>query len=228
MLFDLRGRGRRRVVQVIYLTLALLMGGGLVLFGIGGDVQGGLFDAFREEGDRDAGTSALQQRVERAEQRTRANPDDAAAFAQLAALRYQLATGEGFNQAEQTFTAAGKRRLAGAERAWDRYLALDPKPPDDTVAIQMVQAFSSTGLNKPAKAVNAMEIVIEQRPNRSRLYAQLADLAYQAGQTRKAELAADKAVELADPEDRKLLREQLDTLKDPRTSGAAAGTQPQP
>ena len=40
MLFDLRGRGRRRTVQVIYLTLALLLGGGLVLFGIGGDVQG--------------------------------------------------------------------------------------------------------------------------------------------------------------------------------------------
>jgi hypothetical protein len=37
MLFDLRGR-RRRVVQVTYLMLALLLGGGLVLFGIGGSV----------------------------------------------------------------------------------------------------------------------------------------------------------------------------------------------
>ena len=45
MLFDLRGRGRRRTVQTIYLTLAVLMGGGLVLFGIGGSVSGGLFDA---------------------------------------------------------------------------------------------------------------------------------------------------------------------------------------
>ena len=27
MLFDLRGRGRRRTVQAIYLSLALLMGG---------------------------------------------------------------------------------------------------------------------------------------------------------------------------------------------------------
>ena len=33
MLFDLRGRGRRRTIQVIYLGLAVLMGGGLVLFG---------------------------------------------------------------------------------------------------------------------------------------------------------------------------------------------------
>ncbi len=45
MLFDLRGRGRRRTVQVIYLGLAVLMGGGLVLFGIGGATPGGLFDA---------------------------------------------------------------------------------------------------------------------------------------------------------------------------------------
>jgi len=35
MLFDLRGRGRRRTVQVIYGGLALLMGSGLVLFGVG-------------------------------------------------------------------------------------------------------------------------------------------------------------------------------------------------
>ncbi len=47
MLFDLRGRGRRRTVKIVYITLALLMGGGLVLFGIGGGgaMQGGLVDA---------------------------------------------------------------------------------------------------------------------------------------------------------------------------------------
>jgi hypothetical protein len=44
MLFDLRGK-RRRAVQATYLTLAVLMGGGLVLFGIGGS-GGNIFDAF--------------------------------------------------------------------------------------------------------------------------------------------------------------------------------------
>jgi len=47
MLFDLRGRGRRRTIQAIYVTLAVLMGGGLVFFGIGGNTSGGLFDAFK-------------------------------------------------------------------------------------------------------------------------------------------------------------------------------------
>src|SRR3954465_4102042 len=45
MLFALRGSGRRTTVKVVYVTLAILMGGGLVLFGIGGSVSGGLIDA---------------------------------------------------------------------------------------------------------------------------------------------------------------------------------------
>ncbi|HEX8206984.1 MAG TPA: hypothetical protein VF587_13065, partial [Solirubrobacteraceae bacterium] len=76
MLFDLRGRGRRRTVQVIYLSLAILMGGGLVLFGIGGDVQGGLVDAFSENGG--TGNGQIDDLVESAEERTTANPRDPA------------------------------------------------------------------------------------------------------------------------------------------------------
>ena len=47
MLFDLRSRGRRRTVQAVYLGLAVLMGGGLVLFGVGaGNSFGGILNAF--------------------------------------------------------------------------------------------------------------------------------------------------------------------------------------
>ena len=41
MLFDLRGRGRRTTVRVVYMGLALLLGIGLVGFGIGGGFGGG-------------------------------------------------------------------------------------------------------------------------------------------------------------------------------------------
>ena len=34
MLFDLRSRGRRTTVRGVYLLLAILMGGGLILFGV--------------------------------------------------------------------------------------------------------------------------------------------------------------------------------------------------
>ena len=61
MLFDLRGR-RRRAVQATYLTLAVLMGGGLVLFGIGGNTSGGLFDAF-SGGGGGGGNDATEKRI---------------------------------------------------------------------------------------------------------------------------------------------------------------------
>jgi hypothetical protein len=45
MLFDLRGRGRRTTVRVLYIGLAVLLGVGLVGFGIGGGLRRGLFSA---------------------------------------------------------------------------------------------------------------------------------------------------------------------------------------
>ena len=63
MLFDLRGSGRRRVVKIVYVTLAILMGGGLVLFGIGGSgaLSGGLLDAITESsGGADDGTDRFR------------------------------------------------------------------------------------------------------------------------------------------------------------------------
>src|SRR5918999_4138686 len=93
MLFDLRGAGRRTTVKVVYLTLAVLMGGGLVLFGIGGDVSGGLVDAITDRGSTGAvGTDAFRDRARDAERRARANPDDPAAWAAVARARFQLAS----------------------------------------------------------------------------------------------------------------------------------------
>ena len=64
MLFDLKGK-RKRLVQVVYVMLAILFGGGLVLFGVGGNVSGGLIDAFKGTGSAD--TSAFTDRAEQPE-----------------------------------------------------------------------------------------------------------------------------------------------------------------
>jgi hypothetical protein len=226
MLFDLRGRGRRRTVQVIYLSLALLMGGGLVLFGIGGEVQGGLFDAFREDADRTAGTDQIRQQTDRAEQAARARPRDPAAWAGLAQARFQAA-GTSFDENTGRYTAEGRTQLRAAAQAWQRHLALDPPRPDADTAALMVQAYSQVGLNQPREAVRAQEVVVDQREPDSDLFAQLAVLAYQANQTRKGDLAADRAVELADRGDRRTLRESLDQAKAQVASGGAVpGAQP--
>ncbi|HEY3020467.1 MAG TPA: hypothetical protein VGJ32_09755 [Solirubrobacteraceae bacterium] len=214
MLFDLRARGRRRTIQVIYLFLAVLMGGGLVFFGIGGNTAGGLFDAFKSNGGGGGGNDALEKRVERAEKRVHAQPRNTIAWADLTRAQYQLAgVGENYDQNTSSFTTKGKRELRKVERSWDRYLALDPPKPNADLASLMVQAFSSTGLNRPTKAVAAQEIVVDARPPSTGLYSTLAILAYQAGQTRKGDLASGKAVELAPKDQRSTLRDQLKAAK---------------
>jgi hypothetical protein len=238
MLFDLRGRGRRRTVQVIYLGLAILMGGGLVLFGIGGATSGGLFDAINGNSgsNSNSGTEALQRTATTAEQATVADPKDAAAWARLVKARFQLAGTNNGVDANGNFTAAGRRRLVPVAQAWDRYVALDPNPPDDTVAGYMVQAFSPAGLDKPAEAVRALEMIIDVRGDtaskatQSNLYSQLAVYAYDAGQTRKGDLSAAKAVATAVPSERKLLRQNLDAAKTQAATAAAqkAATTPAP
>jgi hypothetical protein len=118
MLFDLRGKGRRRTVQVIYLSLAILMGGGLVLFGIGGATSGGLFDAFNSNsgggGNSDA-TAAIERTETTAQNATEANPKDAAAWARLVKARFQLAGANEGVDANGAWTAAGKKRLVPVE-----------------------------------------------------------------------------------------------------------------
>jgi len=215
MLFDLRGRGRRRTVKIVYITLALLMGGGLVLFGIGGGgaMQGGLVDAITGSSGGDTGTARFDQREREAAVKTRTNPQDAAAWAALARARVQSAgIGDNFDPNSATYTESGKAKLTSAAEAWEKYLALDPPKPDDRVASLMVRAFDQTGLNRPKDAAAAQEIITEARPSAT-TYATLAIYAYQAGDTRKGDLARGKALELAPKDEKNTLKSSLDQAK---------------
>jgi tetratricopeptide (TPR) repeat protein len=203
VLFDLKGR-RRRVVQVTYLFLAVLMGGGLVFFGIGGDVSGGLFDAFN--GGSTSGNSIVQDRIDENNDKLETDPKNAVALKELARDWYQLANDEADPTTGQ-FTDEGKERLANSDDAWQRYLDLDPKKPDPSLASLMVNVYAPTGLNKPAEGAEAAEIVTTEQPS-AQGYLQLAQYAAQAGQDRKADLAGQKAIELA-PKDQRSTVKQL-------------------
>ena len=214
MLFDLRGSGRRTTVKAVYLTLALLMGGGLVLFGIGGDVSGGLVDALTENnGGNTTSDSTFRRRAETATRAAQADPQNAAAWAEVARTRYQYAgAGDFIDRSTGQFTAEGKAQLQQAATAWEKHLELVKGKPDDRVATLMVQAYSQAGLNEPEKAVAAQEIITEVRPKDS-TFATLAVLAYQAGQTRKGDLATKEALALADEADRETLKSELEQAK---------------
>jgi hypothetical protein len=231
MLFDLRGRGRRRTVQAIYLGLAILMGGGLVLFGIGSSSSGGgILDAVvGDSGSGDTATKTIDKRIRSALAKTRVHPQEAAGWAEVARLRFQRAGIDGIvddpTTGESSYTAKGKAKLSLAAEAWERYLALDPKTPDAQVARLMAQAYDKGGLNVPVKAERAMQIVTEaEDPPSSNLFAQLARLAYLAGDKTTGDLAADRAVKLAPAGDRKSLRTALDGLKTQGTTPPATTT----
>lgn len=211
MLFDLQSRGRRTAVKIVYLGLAILIGGGLVLFGVGGTGGGGLLDAFTDDSaDVSSQVSDTEKRANRA---VRQNPQDAAAWAELARARFLTAgQGDNFNQTEATFTESGQEKLRSAEQAWDRHLALAGDRPDPRVARLMSQAFAPTGLNEPEKAADALEIVTEAEPS-SVAYSQLATFAYLAGQERKGDLAAARAVELAPEAQQRGVRTTLERTK---------------
>jgi hypothetical protein len=70
--------------------------------------------------------------------------------------------------------------------------------------------------------VRAQEIITEQRPT-SATFANLAVLAYQAGQTRKGDLARREALDRADKDERNTLKAQLDQAKGQAAGAAAQG-----
>ena len=217
MLFDLKGR-RRRVVQGTYLLLAVLMGGGLVLFGIGGDVSGGLFDAFSDRSN--SGSDLVSDRIDKNEEKVAANPKDQAALQALVRDWYQAANEEADPNTRQ-YTDEGKDRLAKADEAWQLYLAAD-KTPEASLAALMVQVYSPEALNKPAEGATAAEIVATDQKS-AQAYLQLVQFAALAGQDRKADLAGKKAVELAPKDQRSTVKTLVEQAKQP---AASTTTQP--
>lgn len=226
MLFDLQSRNRRTAVKIIYLGLAILMGGGLVLFGIGtGTGGGGLLDIFTDNG---SSTSALVSNAEkRASREVRLHPQNPQGWADLARARFQTAgLGDNFDQAANqgagAFTAQGRAKLRTAAAAWQRYLQLEPDHPDATLARLMANVYDPSGIDDPAQAANAMEIVTEETPSAA-AYSALAQYAYLAGQERKGDLAAARAVQLAPEAQRRLVRTQLAAFKTQAQTQAAGG-----
>jgi hypothetical protein len=223
MLFDLRGRGRKNTVRVIYVLLAFLMGGGLVLFGIGGATSGGLVDAITGAGSSGGtGEKRFEARETAALKKLDADPKDQAASIELIRARVSLAgVGDRYDANTDTYTAAGKAQLRKAVEAWNQYQAQNPPQNDDQarVASLMVRAFAS--LEDLSGATGAQEVVAEIRDTAG-AYSQLAILAYQAGQTRKGDLASKKALAETDKDLRQQLKAQLDQAK---SQGAAAQQQ---
>ena len=226
MLFDLQGK-RRRVVQATYLMLAVLMGGGLVLFGIGGDVSGGLFDAFSERGGGGGNpNSVVQDRIEKNEERVKANPADEAARKALARDYYSLAAALPVGD-DGRVPSEGQDDLEKAAANYQAYIDLAPERPDPSFALTALQIYDPNALNRPKEAQEAAALrarVLDDPAS----YIALVQYATLAGDTRTADLAAQKAVDLAPKRRRKAVEAAAEEAKTPLAPAGAQGAAPTP
>jgi hypothetical protein len=208
MLFDLQGK-RRRVVQATYLMLAVLMGGGLVLFGIGGDVSGGLFDAFSDR-NGGSGNDIVEERVEKNEERAKANPQAANPHKELVRDYYSLAIAQANDQG--VFPADAQDELRKAAQHWNAYVKVEKGNPDASLARVALQVYDPAALNQPQQAVKVARIIAAETDDAAS-YLQLAQYALLAGDKRIEKLASAKAIDLAPASQRKAVREQLEQMK---------------
>ena len=213
MLFDLRGRGRRRTVRVIYTGLALLMGVGLVGFGIGGGFGGGgLLSSINKEGEGGGGAGYAKQ-IAKYRKLTKEQPTNVDAWENLAKNLYHEAGNEPYVTSTGAVTSKGKEFFKQVAAAWSGYMNLNPPSPNSELAQQMEGVYGEEGLNEPAKEVEVLQIVLAQRPTYAAGYAALAQYAYKAHNTRVGDLASEKAVALAPVADRTRVKDELAEAK---------------
>jgi hypothetical protein len=223
MLFDLRGRHRRRAVRVIYTGLALLMGVGLVGFGIGGGFSGGglLNAASNNEGSSSA---SFASQIKKYKKLTQKQPRDVSAWENLTNAQLHEAGSEAYVTRTGVLTSKGKELFSQVAQSWNSYLALNPAKPNPELAQRMVVVFGEEGLKQPAAAVQVLQIAVAARPTSASLYAALAEYAYKAHNTRVGDLASEKAVSLAPAAQRKQLKTELEAIKKNPTGAEGAGS----
>jgi hypothetical protein len=195
MLFDLRGH-RRRAVQATYLVLAVLMGGGLVLFGIGGS-SGGILDAITGNGNGGGGNvnAQLEKRMDAQKKVLQRSPADLAALAALVRLNYQAAVSQMASGATSV-PEEGKDELRQAATYYERYVEAKDGNPNPSIAQLALNIYDTGGLNQPDKAKDAVRVIAASK-NDWQTYLLLVQKATAAGDKRTAQLAAQKAVDLA-------------------------------
>jgi hypothetical protein len=198
MLFDLRGRGRRRTVQGVFLGMALLFMLGFLGLGVGvGGGGGGILNFFAE--NKGSSSASFAGKVAAAQKRTHSHPTEAAAWAALAEAQLHQASEPEFitvvGEREQ-YTAKGLALLAKVSTAWNTYLRLEPHHPSAEVAQKIANIYAEQALNQPAEAARTLQVAVASNPTNGGLYSALAVAAYEARHIKEGDAATRKALSL--------------------------------
>jgi hypothetical protein len=228
MLFDLRSRGRRRFIQVLYGFLAVLIGGGLVLFGVGGGAGStGLLSQLAQQGTGSASGVKIDERaMTKAQKAAKAAPNDAAAWDSYGLAVYKLAdTNYVSGTSSAGFTSAGAKELLVLKSVWNHYLSLSPAKPDSALATDVAFAFGQYGIEDWPTAESGEAIVAQDNPTSYTDYYTLALDAYLAKQPSQAKLAEARSLALAPKSDRKEITTDLtEAANDASGSTGSSGT----
>lgn len=220
MLFDLRGRGRRRSVRIIYMGLALLFGVGFIGFGVGvGGGGGGIINSLTSN-EGSSGT-VFAGEIKKYRKLTQEQPNNASAWEHLLNAQLHEAGNEAYVTRSGQLTSKGRELFVQVAHTWNSYLAVNSAKSNPELAQRMVAVFAKEGLNEPAAEVQVLQIVVAARPTSASYYAALAEYAYMAHNTRVGDLAAEKAVSLAPAADQQRLKTELAALKKNPSGGGA-------
>lgn len=196
-------------MKVIYTGLALLLGVGLVGFGVGSVGGGSIFESLSKEGRGGNGYAA---KVTAARKRIAKNPNDAAAWIALTeAQLHEANSSEDYESATERYTAKGLQQLRHVASSWERYLQVAGAHPSVKLARLVSNIFLPLG--QPANAVKALQIEIAGSPPSATLYYNLAEFSYIANNMHQGDVAGKKAISLMPKARRPLAEQELESIK---------------
>jgi len=229
MLFDLRGK-RKRVIQVIYVLLAVIMAASLLVIGLPGGVNpfGGGSGVVSQDG-----ADLAIERAQRLEDRVAAEPNNRNAQAEL--VRARVSAGNSLVEIDdQGLTQVGDEARVQydlAAQAWDDYLKQTNNKPDPTVAVLISQTLFSLAQGSAVAqfeanikdAARAQQFVAdsateafkkEEGPPPTGALVTLATYQFYAQQTAAAEKNARKALaSTRDNAEREQINTQIDAIR---------------
>ena len=224
MIFDVQGKKKRRAIQATYLVLALLLGSGLVLFGIGSDAPGGILGSGHGgDGGHGGGDANFDDQIERTESEIATDPDNPHLLGRLVRVRFQAATAaaetSGGHGGTTTLTDESLAHLDEATGSWEQYVDRVRRPAPE-VAQVATQAYLALG--DAAGAAEGQTVIAREAPSVGN-YRTLATYRYLANDEAGGDQAGRRALELAEGAERSEVRAQLEAAKQQAAGAAPPG-----
>jgi hypothetical protein len=216
MLFDIQGK-RKRVVQVVYALLAVLMG--LSLFTVVGPSAGFLGDIFGTNSSS-TGASIYDDQATKLQAQLRKDPNNQQDLLLLSRARYNagqqlLISAQQSGSGDPTAILNEFQKSADS---WDRYLATHPAKPSLTLAPLVAQAYSiltrfgstsASDFRHNAKSgAEAQRLATQAKPTVNNLFL-LAQAEYLAFNYAAGDKAGKQAAQKTPATQRKVVSQQL-------------------